>query len=98
MQNQDYVVSKQGYAPQLYVNSVKTVTMFLSSLSEDQPRCLDGLRIHMASDLNIVQDLKVAIDKKIEEAGGILVEQYSSGKVDVVVCRFRAGEVYIKVT
>ncbi|KAF9349305.1 hypothetical protein BGX34_001874 [Mortierella sp. NVP85] len=96
MQNQDYVVSRQGYAPQLYVNSVKTVTMFLSSLTEDQPRCLEGLRIHMASDLNIVQDLKVAIDQKIEEAGGILVDQYTSGKVDVVVCRFRAGEVYIK--
>ncbi|KAF9911705.1 hypothetical protein BX616_010488 [Lobosporangium transversale] len=41
-------------------------------------------------------NLKRRLPEKIIDAGGTLVNEYSSETVDVVICRFRAGNTYIQ--
>ncbi|KAG0305743.1 hypothetical protein BGZ98_003633 [Dissophora globulifera] len=86
----------QGYAPLLFSNSNKSVVAFLTEPSEHGTRFLQGFRILLGDDLSIVPDLRVRIEEKIEQAGGILAAEYSSLQVDIVICRFRAGFLYTK--
>ncbi|KAG0006498.1 hypothetical protein BGZ65_007320 [Modicella reniformis] len=96
MSDPDYVVQEQvqGYAPQLYVNNTKGITMFLKMCGENQTQFLDGFYIHIAG--VFLPQHQVYIEEEIKEAGGILVDEYSNDAVDIVVCRYREGEVYIK--
>ncbi|KAF9429048.1 hypothetical protein BGZ76_001921 [Entomortierella beljakovae] len=86
----------RGHAPLLYSNSVKTVTAFLSSSNKAQKQFLDGYSIIFGNDLNIVPERMAMIEDKIFRAGGKVVNEYSSENVDIVICRFRIGDLYIK--
>ncbi|KAF9347402.1 hypothetical protein BGX26_001094 [Mortierella sp. AD094] len=86
----------QGYAPQLYSNTVKAVASFLMSPSELHTPFLDGYSIIFGDDLNILPERKDKIEEKIREAGGVIVNEYSSDSVDIVICRFRIGNLYVK--
>ncbi|KAF9215091.1 hypothetical protein BGZ59_002293 [Podila verticillata] len=86
----------QTGAPQLFSNSVKTVSAFLNTSSPDGPQFLRGLNIVMASDLHILPELKRRFIERIEEAGGSVADEddYSSDMIDIVICRFRSGPLY----
>ncbi|KAF8970994.1 hypothetical protein BGZ46_010383, partial [Entomortierella lignicola] len=98
MLNPDYLPTDppKNMAPQLYSNSVKSVALFLSSPSEIHSLFLDGYKIFFGEDLNIIPERRANIEEKITEAGGIIVNEYSSGTVDIVICRFRIGRIYIE--
>ncbi|KAF9096544.1 hypothetical protein BGX23_010955 [Mortierella sp. AD031] len=81
-------------APQLYSNTVRPVLNFLNSPNENQDRFLADMYIYMADDLTILPELRVKMEERIRQAGGTLVDEYSSEMVDIVICRFRAGDVY----
>ncbi|ORZ06550.1 hypothetical protein BCR41DRAFT_360843 [Lobosporangium transversale] len=85
-----------GKAPQLYSNTIKAVTLFLMSPSKFHSKFLRRFRFHLVDDLNILPERKTYINQKIIDAGGTLVNEYSSETVDVVICRFRAGNTYIQ--
>ncbi|KAG0203020.1 hypothetical protein BGX28_004574 [Mortierella sp. GBA30] len=91
----DAAESGYGYAPQLYSNSVRSVVSFLQSPNQLESQFLDGFGIFMANDLNIVPELKVKMEEKVKEAGGRIVGEYVNEEVDIVICRFRTGEVYL---
>ncbi|KAG0232830.1 hypothetical protein BGX31_005009 [Mortierella sp. GBA43] len=97
MLNPDYVPEQvQGDAPQLYVNNLRAASAVLNAAPDNHIRCLDRLHIYVANDLTIVQEFKPVMNTRIKEAGGILVNDYSSDTVDIVICRYRAGRTYIK--
>ncbi|KAG0016395.1 hypothetical protein BGZ80_009249 [Entomortierella chlamydospora] len=100
MMDPDFNVARpelaQGYAPLLYSNTVKAVASFLSSPSEFHTLFLDGYNIILGDDLNILPERKDKIEEKIREAGGIIVNEYSSDSVDIVICRFRIGNLYVQ--
>ncbi|KAF9105007.1 hypothetical protein BGX27_009850 [Mortierella sp. AM989] len=100
MLNPDYTIvrpeSTQGYAPQLYSNNLKAVVNFLLSPRKIHALFLDGYNILFGDDLNILPERRVKIEEKIKEAGGAIINEYSSDKVDIVICRFRTGDLYIQ--
>ncbi|KAI1313478.1 hypothetical protein EDD11_002539 [Mortierella claussenii] len=86
----------QGYAPQLYSNTVKSVTTFLNAPSAARSQFLDGYHILFGDDLNILPERRSIMEKMILEAGGIIVKGYSSDVTDILICRFRIGATYIQ--
>ncbi|KAF9399340.1 hypothetical protein BGX21_006426 [Mortierella sp. AD011] len=100
MMDPDFNVARpelaQGYAPLLYSNTVKAVASFLSSPNEFHTPFLDGYNIILGDDLNILPERKDRIEERIREAGGVIVNKYSSDSVDIVICRFRIGSLYVQ--
>ncbi|KAF9958739.1 hypothetical protein BGZ72_011038 [Mortierella alpina] len=98
MQDPDYTPdtagAAQGHAPLLFSNSVKSVVSFLQSPSEHKSQFLTGHCIYMEDRLHIVPELRAKMEEKIKEAGGLVVDEYSSDMVDIAICRFRSGAVY----
>ncbi|CAO3572374.1 unnamed protein product [Mortierella alpina] len=84
----------QGRAPVLFSNSVRGVVEFLQSPTENKSQFLTGHCIYMEERLHIVPELRVKMEEKIKEAGGLVVDEYSSDMVDIAICRFRSGAVY----
>ncbi|KAI8606326.1 hypothetical protein EDD21DRAFT_361232 [Dissophora ornata] len=99
LQNQDHVVTpdqNQSYAPQLYSNSASSVVSFLNSPNDIKSKFLDGLYILLEDDMNVIPERRIKIEEKIEEAGGIIVNEYSGDMTDILICPFRSGDAYIK--
>ncbi|KAF9572827.1 hypothetical protein EC968_009392 [Mortierella alpina] len=98
MQDPDYTPDAaevaQGQAPQLFSNSVKSVVSFLQAPAENNSQFLTGHCIYMEDRLHIVPELRAKMEEKIKEAGGLVVDEYSSDMVDIAICRFRSGAVY----
>ncbi|KAF9964954.1 hypothetical protein BGZ70_005684, partial [Mortierella alpina] len=90
----DAAGAAQGQAPLLFSNSVKSVVAFLQSPTEHKSQFLTGHCIYMEDRLHIVPELRVKMEDKIREAGGLVVDEYSSDMVDIAICRFRSGAVY----
>ncbi|KAF9178690.1 hypothetical protein BGZ51_007583 [Haplosporangium sp. Z 767] len=86
----------QGFAPLLYSNSAKAVVSFLNSPYEIRVPFLEGYYILFTDDVTILPELRAKFDEKIQAVGGILVTEYSSDKADIIICRYRSGDAYIK--
>ncbi|KAG0262287.1 hypothetical protein BG011_000115 [Mortierella polycephala] len=86
----------QGFAPLLYSNSAKAVVSFLASPYEIRVPFLEGYYILFTDDVTILPELRAKFYEKIQAVGGILVTEYSSDKADIIICRYRSGDVYIK--
>ncbi len=94
----DAAGAAQAQAPLLFSNSVKSVVSFLQSPTENTSQFLTGHCIYMEERLHIVPELRAKMEEKIKEAGGLVVDEYSSDMVDIVICRFRSGAAYTNVS
>ncbi|KAG0345761.1 hypothetical protein BG004_003150 [Podila humilis] len=85
-------------APLLFSNSIKSVVEFLNTPVPDCSQFLKGLHIFLANDVNINNDLRECLNMRVAEAGGWIVDdetEYSIDMVDIVICRYRAGSLYL---
>ncbi|KAF9939179.1 hypothetical protein BGZ67_009841 [Mortierella alpina] len=98
VQDPNYTPDAEGVAqlqaPLLFSNSVRSVVSFLQSPTEHKRQFLTGHCIYMEDNLHIVPELRAKMEERIKEAGGLVVDEYSSDMVDIVICRFRSGVVY----
>ncbi|KAF9418850.1 hypothetical protein BGZ94_009578 [Podila epigama] len=99
----DYTVNQQDVvqtgAPQLFSNSVRSVVAFLNTPNPDTPQFLKGLHFILANDLHVLPELRECFIARIAEAGGAVLSSeadYACDMVDVVICRFRNGTLYLE--
>ncbi|KAF9925713.1 hypothetical protein FBU30_004579 [Linnemannia zychae] len=91
-----YPTPIQGNAPLLYSNGAKHVLAFFNSPNENLDQFLEKKYIFMANDVLVLPELRDKFEERISQAGGFLVNEYSSDMVDIVICRLRAGDIYFE--